>query len=137
MKMEKLDRGRVQLLLRISATRLRVLRLLTDEAVRLLRIHRVEVALVPHVLRRLPATLLPLQPLLDDVAPVLPAPGLPVLGIPLRVRHQVPPPTAQYYLKNGRGRKIRISWGQLTRNSGEKRLLKFSSVFKVRRFSPN
>ena len=83
MKMEKLDRGRVQLLLRMSATGLRVLRLLTDEAVRLFGIHRVEVALVPHVLRRLPAALLPPQPLFDDVAPVLSAPWLSVLGIPL------------------------------------------------------
>ena len=91
---------------------LRVVRLLTDEAVRLLRIHRVEVALVPHVLRRLPATLLPPQPLLDDVAPVLPAPGLPVLGIPLWVRYQVPPPTAQHNLENRRGRKIQNQLGK-------------------------
>ena len=81
----------------------RAVRLLTDEVFRLFRIYRIEVALVPHVLRRLPATLLPPQPLLDDVAPVLSAAELPVLGIPLRVRHQVPPSTAQHNLKNGRG----------------------------------
>ena len=109
---------------------LRAVRLLTDEAVCLLRIHRVEVALVPHVLRRLPAALLPLQPLLDDVAPVLSAAGLPVLRIPLRVRHQVPPSTAQHNLKNRKGTKIRISLVNLTRDSGDKILLKFSSILK-------